>query len=313
VPSYLYCNQIIKSNISIPELHQADRGKPELNFSLEDARQQSEGFQWSNQWLSSRGKRLLCYYGEDAFHLLRIPGVADFLISANLKEIFCYPLPEIPLDTIRHHLLDSVLPRSMAHKGMLMVHASAVRLEQGILIFLGDSGAGKSTLAGNFHQAGLTAIADDVVWIKENEAQQACAIPSYQGLRLWDDSLQVLSFADQEILSMSHYSAKKRVVFTQDESRNLNQDDRILALIALTRCGQPPRREVYLEPLSRRDAFMEIMNETLQLDSHDVGERTRRMQALGSLIPKLPVFRLFRPYDYALLPLVRQKILETVL
>jgi energy-coupling factor transporter ATP-binding protein EcfA2 len=310
---YLYCGQTVLSNIAIPELALSNNSKTFFLFGLEESQQQSTEFSWSSCWKDPSGEVELAYGKKDSNHWLRYPELADFRISTSLEEITCYPVPEIPLETIRHLLLDSVLPRCMARQGKLMVHASAVRLETGILILVGDSGAGKSTLAAYFHQAGQSAISDDVVWVKENQDQQIRAVPSYSGLRLWVDSLNVLFANEQNIHSMAHYSEKKRVLFYGSDLMEYDNSNPILAVIVLSAPNQVSNREIRLRPLSRSDAFMEILNETFQLESFDLQERTTRMRALGRMVTRLPSYQLSMPRDYDLLPAVRQRILEAVL
>jgi hypothetical protein len=71
--------------------------------------------------------------------------------------------------------------------------------------------------------------------------------------------------------------------------------------------------DISIEPLSRREAFIALMKQSFQLDVMDMDRMTRHMQALGRIIPHLHVYRLSMPHDYALLRLVREKILEAVL
>ena len=309
--SYLYCGLKIVSNITIPELPESDTDETGLVFRLKSVQPQSIDHLWSHHWLSSSGDKLLSYCNQVSYHWLRFPGLADFRISANAKEIFCYPLPEIPQETLRHLFLDQVLPRCLAHQGRIMFHASAVQLEQGLLLCIGDSGAGKSTLAGNFHQAGSPVMSDDCVWVKENK-DQIRAVPSYGGLRLWEDSLQVLFSAEQNIQSMAHYSTKKRVPLNENDMLGFGSGIPILAVIVLSPLGQSPDQEVILDRLSHREAFIAMMKQTFQLNLMDLERMTRHMQALGRIVPRLPAFVLSMPRDYDLLPLVRQKILEKV-
>lgn len=309
---YLYCGQTVVSNIAIPELSQSNNSKTGLLFSLETPKKQLSKPLWLHHWLSPSGEILLSYRKQDSYHWLRFPGLADFRLSANAKEIFCYPLPQISQETILHLLLDQVLPRCLAHQGKIMLHSSAAQLEQGLLLFIGDSGSGKSTLAGDFHQAGNPALSDDCVWIKESE-DQIRAVPSYGGLRLWEDSLNVLFDAEQDIHSMAHYSSKKRVRLNEHDLLRFGDDLPILAVIVLSPLSQISASEVILDRLSPRETFIAMLKQTFQLNLMDLERMTRHMQALGRIVPRLPSFRLSMPRDYDLLPLVRQKILEIVL
>ena len=310
--TYLYCSLPVTSNTAVPELPQSNHEEWGLCFTLENAHLQTMEHPWSHHWYSPGDDRILSYCNQDSFHWLRFPTLGDFRISADAKEISCYPLSEVPQDTILHLLLDQVLPRCLAHQGKIMLHASAVRLEQGLILFLGDSGAGKSTLAGDFHQAGHRVISDDCVWVKEYR-DQIKAVPSYGGLRLWEDSLEVLFAAEQDTQSMAHYSTKKRVPLTANDTLDFGSGIPILAVIVLAPRDQTSASEVILDRLPHREAFIAVMKQTFQLNLMDLERMARHMQALGGIVPRLPAFRLSMPRDYDLLPLVRQKILETVL
>jgi len=279
---------------------------------LENAQLQSTTYIWSYQWPTQRGEPAISYREQDAYHWLRFPGLADFRISENTKEISCYPLPEIPQETIRHLLIDQVLPRCLAYQGKIMLHASAVRLEQGVILFIGDSGAGKSTLAGNFHQAGIPIISDDCVWVKEGQTE-IVAVPSYGGLRLWEDSLGALFADEKNIHTMAHYSAKKRVSLTESDMPLCRKGVPILAMIMLSPPGDASISEVVLDRLPLREAFIVLMKQSFQLNVMDLDRIKRYTGAIGRIVSRLPAYRLSMPRNYILLPLVRQKILETVL
>jgi hypothetical protein len=278
-------------------------------FALEDFPKRPTSCRWLHKWSSPSGESLLSYGREDAYHWLRFPGLADFQFSVAAKKISCFPLPETPVETVRHLLLDQVLPRCLAHQGQVMLHASAIQFHHGLLLFIGDSGAGKSTLAGNFHLAGQPAISDDCLWIKEGESRVE-AVPTYGGLRLWEDSLQFLFSANAKTTDMAHYSSKKRVPLEEDAMPDSEHGMPVLAVIVLS----PAREgsEVELEKLSNREAFIAILKQTFQLDPTDIERMTRHAQRLGRIVPRLRAFRLTMPHDYDLLPLVRKKILEAV-
>jgi len=306
-----YCAQLVFSTIPIPELPLIDRTGKGIFFCLQDAREQPAEPVWTHRWTTPNGKIVLAHRQQGEFHWLRFPALADFSISQDARDIVCYPLPQIPTETIRHLLLDQVLPRCLAHQGKLMLHASAVWLDQGVLLFIGGSGAGKSTLAGNFHQAGQPALADDCVWLKENYAQPK-AVPSYGGLRLWKDSLKFLLDTKQHTFSMAHYSTKKRVFFKDHNKTGNEEGFPIIAIIVIPPVGEEPISDVTLELLSQREAYMEMVKQTFLLDVNDLDKITYHFQSLGRMMPFLRSYRLSMPRNYNLLPIVRKSILEKV-
>src|SRR5438093_6285477 len=57
---------------------------------------------------------------------LRFPGIAAFAISAGGAEIAGWRARGVPLATVRHLLLDHVLPRVLDLRGALALHAGGV-------------------------------------------------------------------------------------------------------------------------------------------------------------------------------------------
>jgi hypothetical protein len=300
----------IASDMALPELSISNVEREELVFTSEKRRERPAIQDWLYHWFSPSGENLLSYGQQGSYHWLSFRGLADFQISRDVREITGYPAQEIAPETIRHLLLDQVLPRCLAHQGRNMLHASAIQYKHGLLLFIGDSGAGKSTLAGNFHQAGQRAVSDDCLWIKEGE-DQVVAVPTYGGLRLWEDSLRFLFSSDKKTTNMAHYSSKKRVQLEESAMPRSEHGVPVLAVIVLSPAEES--REVKLEKLPHREAFIAMLKQTFQLDPTDLERMTRHVQALGRIVPRLKSFRLSMPHDYALLPLARQKILEAVL
>jgi hypothetical protein len=294
----------------MPELSPSAIDKTEIGFILDSPLQRPLDHTWSYHWFSPSGEKQLSYCWQTPYHWLRFSELADFRVSADVKEIICYPIPGIPPESLRHLLLDQVLPRCLAHQGKFMLHASAVRLEEGLILFIGDSGAGKSTLAGNFHQSGHPAISDDCIWLRDHD-EGVAAIPTYGGLRLWEDSLEVLFASEQETHSMAHYSSKKRVPLQEDAQAG--EGAPVLAVILLSPPAETSSSAVTLERLPNREAFIAVLKQTFQLDIMDRARMTRHAEALGRMIPRLPAFRLSMARRYDLLPAAREKILEAVL
>jgi hypothetical protein len=193
-----------------------------------------------------------------------------------------------------------------------MLHACAVSLEKGLLLFIGDSGSGKSTLAAYFHRAGQTTISDDCLWVKE-DGDQILAVPSYGGLRLWEDSLAILFDGIEETSPVADYSTKRRIPLLESHAGTAAGGGPVLALIALSPCDPARGSEIRLQPLSKRETFIALHKQSFQLNPTDLARMTRHMKTLGRIVPRIKSFRLSLPHDYALLPLVRQKILEAVL
>lgn len=74
--------------------------------------------------------------------------------------------------------------------GRFPLHASAVALDQGAILFTGQSGAGKSTHAAWFLQKGYSLVSDDVSRVNVNEQGIPLIEPAIPQMKLWDDALR---------------------------------------------------------------------------------------------------------------------------
>jgi hypothetical protein len=92
------------------------------------------------------GERWLSMDKNESGYLLRFPELADFSVNADGREIVCLPVPEIPPHTMRHLLLDQVLPLVLTIRGLKALHATAVLTPAGVCVFLPRPQAPESPL-----------------------------------------------------------------------------------------------------------------------------------------------------------------------
>ena len=178
MPTYSVCAVAIESTLPFPELRSVEGREPEFIFALDSGQSRRwDDCQWLHTWYASDKTPwlLLGRRGDD--YLLRFPDLADFAVSKDAREISCCPGPDIPSDTIRHLLLDQVIPLVLSKQGGLVLHGSAVLTPHGAVAFLGETGQGKSTLASSFSGKGSPVLTDDCLLVKERGGQ-LLAIPS---------------------------------------------------------------------------------------------------------------------------------------
>jgi energy-coupling factor transporter ATP-binding protein EcfA2 len=311
LPVYMYCGKRITSEIRMPELPPGRPGRASISLRLGEAQRQEAAEPWLHHWLNANGVDIISHRMEGRGHVLRFPRLADFLVSEDARTVSCVPVPGIPLETLRHLLIDQVLPRCLAHNGHLMLHASAVIFDQKLMLFIGPSGSGKSTLAASLHQAGHPAVADDIVLLKAGRTG-ARAVPSYPGLRLWDDSLKLLFSQNHATHAMAHYSEKKRVVLDAQDDTTLGKGMTIFAVIVLSPTDQDRGKDIALSGLSLREAYMEIQRQLFLLDAGDAKRIRHHAASLGKIVRRLKTLRLTVPRDYDSLPRVHAVLAQSV-
>ncbi len=167
---YNICGFTLESNTPLPELLPAYRNKTEYTFRLLPAQTVDTAYRLRHSRLNG-GQSWPSLGKLGKGYLLRYPDLADFHLLPKAKEIRCYPNPNTPLETIRHLLLDQVMPLTLSERGKLVLHASAVVTPEGAIAFLGETGRGKSTLTASFAQRGFSVLTDDCLLLEERKGQ----------------------------------------------------------------------------------------------------------------------------------------------
>lgn len=111
-----------------------------------------------------------------------------FAVSGDGRRITWWPGPDADPDAARIDVLGRVLPMALQLRGLLVLHASAVRTPAGAVGFMGPKGSGKTTLAMALHREGATVITDDALAVEVAGDGVARAWPGVANLRLRRDA-----------------------------------------------------------------------------------------------------------------------------
>lgn len=128
--------------------------------------------------------------------LFRVPDVARFLLSGG-REIAFEAAPGVATGDISIFLLGTVLGILLHQRGQIVLHASAVRVNDKAVLFCGPSGAGKSTLAAALAQRGFPLVADDFCAVTVSGAGAVIVQPDGRNLKLWAHAIQKLDLAER--------------------------------------------------------------------------------------------------------------------
>lgn len=314
---YKLCGFVLESNIPLPELPHADGKEPEWAFQLFPAQSEAEcvSIQWFHHWRLPTGEIWLSFAKQGASYLLRFPELADFIVCTYEKQLRCYPEPGTPLETIRHLLLDQVIPVVLATLGKLVLHASAVVTPEGAIAFMGISGWGKSSLTASFTQQGFPLLTDDCL-VLEEKGEEIFGIPSYPGLRLWDDVVCALFEHEQGLSDVAHYTDKKRLGLNSSTNSQLRFCTDSVPLRRIYVLAPPDSggdtKGINITPISSQQVFIELVSYAYKLDITDRERLREEFDCLGR-VAALPLFyRLAFPRDFSLLTEVRESILKNL-
>lgn len=124
---------------------------------------------------------------------LYVNEVAAYWVNPEQNEIIIECLaPEVSYTVVTTWLLGTVMAYLLQYHGYLVLHGSAVLIDEKAVIFSGDSGAGKSTTASALVKQGYSLLTDDVVVVKKLEDGSMVLVPGPAKLKLWADALVLL-------------------------------------------------------------------------------------------------------------------------
>ena len=304
-------NIALDSDISLPELPEVDMADTVISIHAGvDAKSIPEQPSWFHHWETPEGDvSISCAKLSDSY-LLRFPDLVDFVISISCGTVTYFPQTEIPAETIRHLLLDQVIPRILGQRGQLILHAAAVVMPDGQAIaFLGDSGRGKSTLASSLHHNGARLITDDCLLLEEIGGQ-VVAIPNYYGLRLFNDSATAIFGEQSGDSPVAHYTAKKRLQLPDRIEPESATGFRLIAIFFLTDPDEYIECDfVQINPIKGVEEIMTMIEQAFLLDITDKSLIARQFNVVGRLVSSgIKIYQLEYPRKHSMLPHVCSRI-----
>jgi hypothetical protein len=239
----------------------------------------------------ARGRPWLSIGRRQGDYVLRFPDLADFDVASAGDHIVCRPAARLDDVTLRHLLLDQVLPLALSRSGHLVLHASASHIPSvGCAAFVGPTGSGKSTLATALGLFGCPVVADDCLVVEAGRGTQL-AVPAYAGLRLWRDAARGLGLEGDATASVAHYTAKRRLAST------VPFRSRPSPLAVLFVLGRRRRRGLptLARALASRDRLLALAPYTYLMDVEDRRQLLHMFHGLSTLVTHVPVVRLNLP------------------
>jgi hypothetical protein len=305
---YKICGYTFGSKIPLPELAAVDDPCADFVFELLPSTEDLiEPVHWTNHWTSLDDAVWLAFAKIDGGYLLRFPELADFVVSTDARSVRCYPREYVPSETVRHLLLNQVIPLVLSHLGSLVLHAAACATPWGAIAFMGMTGMGKSTLAAGFGLQGFPILTDDCLLVEEQNGS-VMSIPSYPGIRLWPESVSALFREEPTLQPLAHYTEKRRLLFGQ-----IHPEAPVpLASIYVLSHSQKTKRAagVTIEPLRASEALLEIVKHTFQLDNTGRERLRRSFRQCEWLAKSVPFFKLSFPRRHAYLSAVTTALLN---
>jgi hypothetical protein len=231
--------------------------------------------------------------------LLRVPDVARLLLTAG-REIVVEMDPDVPLEEAAPWLTGTAFGILLQQRGRVVLHASAVRVEDKAVLFCGASGAGKSTMAAVLAQHGYAMLTDDISATDPDRSGAMTVWSDGRLLKLWMPAIRELGLLQRKSARVNARLDKHYIEEATARSEalpigaiyELGQSDTVFVRRLAPIDGMRAlRRNAYRPPLVR---FM--------------GQEATYFAAAANIAKQAGIFALERPFDMASLPEVAQAL-----
>lgn len=247
------------SNRPLPGLVPTDAGLPcdvRVDLTLEEDRPPAADV----ERLSSGMEAVSEADGGAHYHLwFSGDGRLDFRIDSEGTRIAATWTLSV-IEEVTALLLGPILGCVLRLRGVLCLHACAVKVGGRAIVMVGDSGMGKSTLAAAFARQGYPVLCDDIAALDDRDRHWS-VLPGYPRLRLWPEAVQALYGSENDLARIFSFTRKRFMDLTADGGAGWRFHDQPLPLAALyvLKAREPglPRPIIeHLRPISAVKALM---------------------------------------------------------
>lgn len=314
----------IHSNVKIPGLLEPERESslaPALKIWLDlrpDWFQQysTSGLPASSIWYVSNNRddrgipNLTIWLIDDRYFCFQYADSTEFIIDRLGTEIWAKWPDDLTLEDTATYLLGPILGFVLRLRNTVCLHASAIAINDRVLVLVGAAGAGKSTTAAAFAQQGYSILSDDVVALADL-GDRYLVQPAYPRIRLWNSSVQALYGTTDALprIVPTHPTWDKRYLdLTQSDYKFQSEPLPLAAIYYLNPRSDAPACP-QIEPISKRERLMLLVANTYGNNLLDKDIRAKEFELLSRLIQCVPICKITPHTDVTRL----SQLLETII
>jgi hypothetical protein len=242
----------------------------------------------------------------DGASYARWDGVGEFFVSGNGRLVLCRQFDAATTESFQVYLLGQALSFALVQSGFEPLHATCVVIDGDAVAFLGNSGFGKSTLAACFLQSGYRILTDDLLLLQTNSGQ-VVAYPGPARIKLFPPDAR--RFLGSESRSVPMNTATQKLIIPLDGERRWLTPVPLRVVYSLSRSDDTDSSTIRVEPLSPRQAFLELLKNTFNRRIVDPSRLMRQIQNASRLAGLLPVRRVSFPWISSRVPAIQEAIL----
>ena len=233
---------------------------------------------------------ILTQHGEAEGFQLSYSDGTRFIVDGAATHIWGTYRPPLTAEDMATYFLGPVLGFVLRQRNVTCLHASGVEIRDHALCFCGDAGYGKSTTAAALGLRGLAVLAEDIVALEESGGEFS-AVPGYPRVCLWPESVGML-LGSVDALPQLTPMWEKRYLELDGQRAKFAPETLPLGILYLfaPRSGEQglPR----IEKLSRREAVLELVQNTYMNWVLDREQRAKEFDTLCRVVQRVPVRRI---------------------
>jgi hypothetical protein len=208
--------------------------------------------------------------------------IGKFKIS-NGNSIVVDPAKSVDDKLLRMFVLGTIFANLLNQRGLLVLHASAVNINNSVFAFLGSKNKGKSTLALKFYENGYPIVADDYIPI-QFENRIPFVYTGFPQLKL-----------SRKSLAHSNFNLEKNLEYTSDfdkfyfpTKRYFTQNKLPLKRIYILERGEKNA----ISPLKLQKAFIELTKNNFGITKYNNIDLKRSFKQCNNLIKNVVIHKL---------------------
>jgi hypothetical protein len=243
----------------------------------------------------------------DGSTYVRWDEVGEFLISPDGCRITGRQDDGAHEESFQVYLLGQALSYALVKQRFEPLHATAIVVNEGAAMLLGNSGYGKSSLAACFLDAGHRLLTDDLL-ILQPSSRGIMAYPGPPRIKLFPKLAR--RFLPESASGIAMNSGTKKLILPLDHTRTTLNPVPLKAIYALLPPGSKVRgNAVRIAALPPRESFLALVRNTFNYRIINPARLERQFEAATRVVSLMPVKKVSYPRILAGLPAVRDALL----
>ncbi len=224
--------------------------------------------------------------------LLSVEEAGTFIIRGG-REILVIPEAGVDERLLRRYLCGTVMGILLDQRGLLVLHASAVAIDEKACAFVGNQGSGKSSIATILHGRGHRFVCDDVAAVRLVQGQ-AWIYPAFPQMKVSLETAAAASLPREALIEFDRFEDKRGYRLS---GNFVTKPVPLNEVFVIAPAGEPSARR----PLSPQDVVRELVRHTFPTRLGQPGDGRHLLKCAG-LSRQVPLYRLPRAGSVAELP-----------